>query len=140
VRKCACLLSSDLVLCDCSGAERGQARALIGGQSLCNLCQITAITRLLLLSALMTPLHDEPGSSSNPHTQARALSYSHTVRSSSADRAGHCRPLNRERRSTSRWEEIKAGWRCKYTCKFIHTHIKSSTHTSVTQVLLFILG
>lgn len=63
-----CLLSADLLLCDCSGAGGGQAKALIGRQSLCNLCQITAITRLLLLSALMTPLHKESGSSSNPHT------------------------------------------------------------------------
>lgn len=91
---------------------RGQARALIGRQILCNLCQITAITRLLLLFALMTPLQEERGSSSNPHTSlgTHTLSDSHTARSGLADRAGHHRALNRERRSTSRWEEINTNW------------------------------
>ena len=128
---CMCVCVCVLVLRDCSGAGGGQARPLIGGQSLCNLCQITAITRFLLLSALMTPLHKEPGSSSSPHTHTHTHTHTHrhthipTVRSGSADRAGHGRPLNRERRSTSRWVEIKAGWRHRQ----IHTRTKIKYNT-----------
>lgn len=64
---CVCVCTLSDLLCDCCGAEGGQARALIGGHSLCNLCQITTITRLRLLSALMTSLHEKLGSSRKTH-------------------------------------------------------------------------
>ena len=123
---CMCVCVCVLVLRDCSGAGGGQARPLIGGQSLCNLCQITAITRFLLLSALMTPLHKEPGSSSSPHTHTHTHTHTRTD-THTFPQWGQARQIGRGTAGlwTGRGGPPADGWRLKQagdTGKYTHTH------------------
>lgn len=128
---CVCVraLSVDAVLCDCSGAGGGQARVLIGGQSLCILCQITAITRLLLLLALMTHFI---------RTEAHQATHRTHLRTDTHVRAhwGQTRQIGRgvAGLSAGRRGPPADGWRLKQTgdtCTQPNAHTDTHTYSDI---------